>query len=472
MSTLFIEITNFYTLLLNFNLSCASLIVSSGKLAANRIGTSVSAEKLDLKRDSIESAGAGSKQRVFSIDSEKGEVASDPEMKEEGEAGDPRGISRTSSRSSFKAVAAVARMGASMKAIAQPIGSVSGQVQQDEEGNSEDEDEEQNADSGYGDDPSGKSKPGYSPVLAAFTSGPKQKKKREQSIKQKIEKTTTQVFSAAKELYGKGQSTFKRTGGRQNSAGVQTSPTHTGSVISIPGLVETPDPPPESFYQEQEKDQNYFVYLISDSVGSNFRKDCIGRVEIPKGVKQVTLSDLRNLLTKNDDPTLKSMLRNNKSFRFVTETYRFVAQNEQAAAIDEVYGGQGIFVKFQEGTDVKLTQREGPSPALSSRIKSRQGFRKKSGRRRGARRNVKSDSSTDQEDLPPLKRQSRPLGQPSYGSDHHAKKRSNIAPIHNQSSTAAPQQAAEGKDISDTPTPRDPHHRPHKGNDKLHVSSV
>ena len=349
-----------------------------------------------------------------------------------------------------------------MRAVGQPVTSVSGKVQQETE--SSGEDEEGNVDSGFGDDPTKKSKSGFSPVLAAFTSGPKQKQKKAESTKQKVEKTTTQVFSAAKELYGKGQSTFKRTGGRQNSAGVQTSPTHTGSVISIPGLVETPDPPPDSFYQSQDREQSYFVYLISDSIGSSFRKDCIGRVAIPEGMKQVTLSDLRNLLAKTDDPTLKSMLRNNKSFRFVTETYRFVAQNEQAAAVDEVYGSQGIFVKFQEGADVKLIQRDGPSPALSSRIKSRQGkgFRKKSGRRRSAR-HVKSDSSTDQDDLPPLRRQSRPLGQPSYRSDHRSKKRSSQSPADNQS-PVPPNRGVreyphhgESKEIADTPTPNDAH---------------
>lgn len=421
---------------------------------ASRIAPSSSTEKLDLKRDSIESTSVASKQRVFSIDSEKG-GDSEPEKKEENE-GDDKGLSRASSRSSFKAVASVARMGAGLRAIGQPITSVSGKLQQagDEETGSE-EDEEGNADSGFSEDPS--KKPGFSPVLAAFTSGPKQKKKREQSVKQKIEKTTTQVFTAAKELYGKGQSTFKRTGGRQNSAGVQTSPTHTGSVISIPGLVETPDPPPLSFYQSQEMEQGYFVYLISDSIGSSFRKDCIGRVAIPVGMKQVTLSDLRSLLAKTDDPTLKSMLRNNKAFRFVTETYRFVAQNEQAAAIDEVYGGQGIFVKFQEGTDVKLTQRDGPSPALSSRIKSRQGFRKKSGRRRGARHVKTSDSSTDQEDLPPLRRQKRPLGQPStHRSDRQTKTHSSFSPADNQSAVPPDSRGEaplEGKDTADTPTP-------------------
>jgi hypothetical protein len=436
----------------------------------------MSTEKLDLKRDSIESASMASKQRVFSIDSEKGEGGeSEPEKTKQQDEGD-KNISRTSSRGSFKAVARVAKMGASMRAVGQPISSVSAKVDvPGAETETSSEEDEGNVDSGIGDEKSEKPKPGFSPVLAAFTSGPKEKKKREKTIKEKIDKTTTQVFSAAKELYGKGQSTFKRTGGRQNSAGVQTSPTHTGSVISIPGLIETPDPPPESFYQTPDTEQNYFVYLISDSMGSSFRKDCIGRVGIPYGVKQVTLSDLRNMMGRADDPTLRSMLRNNKTFRFVTETYRFVAQSEQAAALDEVYGGQGIYVKFQEGADVKLTQREGPSPALSSRFKSRPDRRKRSGRKRSARHVQKSDSSTDHEELPPLRRQSRPLGQPSYRSDHHRRRRSSHSPADNQHFTQSDDSykrcmihdASPAGKV--TPTPHEPHEL-NKGMQCDHVS--
>lgn len=359
-----------------------------------------------------------------------------------------RQASRASSKGSFKAVASVARLGA--RITHHPGKDQTSTPDGKDESSSG---EEENVDSGYGDS----SLKAGDVALAAFTSGAKEKKKK----KKKIDQTATMVFGAAKELYGKGQSTFKRTGGRQNSAGVQTSPTHTGSVtsISIPGLVETPDPPPESFYQTPEpRERAYFVYLISDSTGSNFRKDCIGRVQLPHGMKQVTLADLRAMMSRSDDATLRGMLRNNKSFRFVTETYKFVAQNEQAAEIDEVYGQQGIFVKFMEGSDVKLTLREGgPSPALSTRIRSRQkGGRKRSGRRRGGR-HAKSDSSTDHDDLPPLKHKSRQR-LAAADQQHHDVSRSDDDGKRRGSVTPMDASKGGGRD-SITPDPHDPHHR-------------
>lgn len=158
------------------------------------------------------------------------------------------------------------------------------------------------------------------------------------------------------------QSTSKRTGGRKKSAGCQTSPTRAGSSICIPGLVESPDSMAfDRLVDYDGAERKYFIYLVSDGQNAVFRKDCIGRLVLPPKGQHLTLSDLRSQLLKSDDEELRAMVRANKQFRFVTETYRFVAQNESMAPIDDVYPTQGIFIKFTEGANVP-DHFKSPSP--------------------------------------------------------------------------------------------------------------
>lgn len=158
------------------------------------------------------------------------------------------------------------------------------------------------------------------------------------------------IFGAAKKLTESSQSTYKRTGGRCKSAGVQTEG-GSGSTINIPGLVDSPDSGGDIYLEMADpEERKYFVYLVSDSSSSYFKKDCIGRLRLPNSSNNWTLFQLRNHLLKSDDEVLRSILKANKSFRFVTETYRFVAQNEAVAAVEEVYSNQGIFIKFGEGS--------------------------------------------------------------------------------------------------------------------------
>lgn len=93
---------------------------------------------------------------------------------------------------------------------------------------------------------------------------------------------------------------------------------------------------PESELQERK----YFIYLISDTSNPYYKKDCIGKILLPaRG--QLTLAELRDQLFKQSEDSVKTILKKGKNFRFLTETYRFVAQNESIASVKE---GKDIFL--------------------------------------------------------------------------------------------------------------------------------
>lgn len=343
-------------------------------------------EQLGLhpKKPSIGSLGStpAMNRGIYSIDSERG--LSDTEVnpsemrssraQENEEAKKTSELERSPSRTSFKTIANVARLGSGLKMEKKLQPRKDLQIDSiDTETDSEVEDVA--PDSGFTEQDRN-----ITPVLDALKGAGKRRK----SIRDKIGKTTTAVFNTAKKLYEGQQSTFKRTGGRQNSAGTQTEQA-SSSIINIPGLAETPEPDLESLYDPQGGDKSLFVYLISDSSNAGFRKNCIGRVVLPEGERNMTLSQLRNTLLKSEEDSIKSILRKNKSFKFVTETYRFVAQNEQAANVEDIYANQGIFVKLEGSQGVPIELRipsrneTGASPVSGSN--SRQFRRPGSGRK-------------------------------------------------------------------------------------------
>lgn len=111
---------------------------------------------------------------------------------------------------------------------------------------------------------------------------------------------------------------------------------------NMPPIEET-----DFFYapDSEQQERKYFIYLISDTSNPYYKKDCIGKILLPaRG--QLTLSELREQLFKQSEDSVKTILKKGKNFRFLTETYRFVSQNETTASVKEVYPTQGIFLKL------------------------------------------------------------------------------------------------------------------------------
>uniref|UniRef100_T1K987 MYND-type domain-containing protein n=2 Tax=Tetranychus urticae TaxID=32264 RepID=T1K987_TETUR len=137
---------------------------------------------------------------------------------------------------------------------------------------------------------------------------------------------------------------------RKTSVSIQTSPTiwfGTVDLKSDPTIAWEPHPvysEPFSPNHDSRAERKYFIYLVTDA-SPYFRKNCIGKISLPAR-SALTLSQLRDILMKAEDSSLKDVLKKNRSFRFLTETYRFVAQNEAIAPIDQVYPTQGIFIKL------------------------------------------------------------------------------------------------------------------------------
>lgn len=313
-------------------------------------------EKLSLsggkKHSSIDSA---MKQRVFSIDSERGlsdvdnlntlKDTSDEERRDD----KPGQVTRTSSKTSFKSIAFIARMG---------TGSNKSDEKQKDNNKSAADENTGTSDSETELDPKAIN------ILQTLTKPNRQKERTRMAKKHIEDQKTKAIFSTAKKLYEGQISTFKRTNGRANSAGTQTSPA--GSFISIPGLLESNDSGSEAHYDSPppRQDKHFFVYLVSDnstasSTSISFKKDCIGKISLPDHVKSFNLSQLRSYLIQSDDDVLRSVLKNNKSFKFVTETYKSVAQEEKLTYINDVYLNQGIFVKFTDGQFIPCDAKVG-----------------------------------------------------------------------------------------------------------------
>lgn len=88
--------------------------------------------------------------------------------------------------------------------------------------------------------------------------------------------------------------------------------------------------------------RKYFVYIVNDGHFTS-KKQCIARIELPYG-KRVTLADLRQIIVNSRDVSLNSLKRS--KFKFVTETYRLLNENEDATILNHVYPTQGVFLKL------------------------------------------------------------------------------------------------------------------------------
>lgn len=90
------------------------------------------------------------------------------------------------------------------------------------------------------------------------------------------------------------------------------------------------------------KNRKYFVYIVHDG-HLTARKECIARIELP-AKRRITLADLRQLIASSPDISLSSLRRSR--FKFVTETYRLLNEDEDAAILHQVYPTQGVFLKI------------------------------------------------------------------------------------------------------------------------------
>ena len=90
------------------------------------------------------------------------------------------------------------------------------------------------------------------------------------------------------------------------------------------------------------RNRKYFVYVVHDG-HFTAKKECIARIELPPK-RRITLAELRQLISSSQDISLSSLRRNR--FKFVTETYRLLNENEDAAVLHQVYPTQGVFLKL------------------------------------------------------------------------------------------------------------------------------
>lgn len=90
------------------------------------------------------------------------------------------------------------------------------------------------------------------------------------------------------------------------------------------------------------RNRKYFVYIVNDG-HFTAKKECIARIELPPK-RRITLAEMRQLITNSKDISLLSLRRN--KFKFVTETYRLLNENEDATVLHQVYPTQGVFLKL------------------------------------------------------------------------------------------------------------------------------
>jgi hypothetical protein len=133
-----------------------------------------------------------------------------------------------------------------------------------------------------------------------------------------------------------------------HSAAVQTSPNN--SWANIPGAVIDEN---DNYFDERgvnlrvDSERKYFLYIIKD-VNPFTKKECIGRITLPARGR-MTLEQLRNYLLQSNDETIRNCAK--RKFKFLSESYRLVVMNESFTPVDQVYQTQGIFIKFNAGTD-------------------------------------------------------------------------------------------------------------------------
>lgn len=92
---------------------------------------------------------------------------------------------------------------------------------------------------------------------------------------------------------------------------------------------------------EGKQTRKYFIYIVQEGQFSA-KKECIARIEI-EAKRRVTLSELRQMIVNSPDISLSSLKRS--KFKFVTETYRLLNENEDAAILHQFYPTQAVFVK-------------------------------------------------------------------------------------------------------------------------------
>lgn len=105
--------------------------------------------------------------------------------------------------------------------------------------------------------------------------------------------------------------------------------------------------------------RKYFVYVVHDG-HFTAKKECIARIELPPK-RRITLAEMRQLIANSQDISLTSLRRNR--FKFVTETYRLLNENEDATILHQVYPTQGVFLKLN------IPEQENQAYALKSRTR-------------------------------------------------------------------------------------------------------
>lgn len=90
--------------------------------------------------------------------------------------------------------------------------------------------------------------------------------------------------------------------------------------------------------------RKYFIYVVQEGQFTA-KKECIARLEI-ESRRRVTLSELRQMIVNSPDISLSSLKKS--KFKFVTETYRLLNENEDAAVLHQFYPTQGVFVKLNQ----------------------------------------------------------------------------------------------------------------------------
>lgn len=136
------------------------------------------------------------------------------------------------------------------------------------------------------------------------------------------------------------------------------------------------------------KNRKYFVYVVHDG-HFTAKKECIARIELPQK-RRITLAEVRQLIANSRDISLSSLRRNR--FKFVTETYRLLNENEDAAVLHQVYPTQGVFLKLNipeqenqvypfKGRPGRLSSGSGTTPSslaqttIASRRRANRGAR-------------------------------------------------------------------------------------------------
>lgn len=90
------------------------------------------------------------------------------------------------------------------------------------------------------------------------------------------------------------------------------------------------------------RNRKYFVYIVHDG-HFTAKKECIARIELPQK-RRITLAEMRQLIASSQEISMASLRRS--KFKFVTETYRLLNEDEDVAVLHQVYPTQGVFLKL------------------------------------------------------------------------------------------------------------------------------